>query len=168
LLTAAGYPRGFDAGEFSCDAVYAGVIEGVVNDLGVVGMRAKVQARARAAMQAAQWDKTVKNLTRMGSAAPGNAATRVEVFMYSTGVQSFLKAPEMDQWFEQQARERDRTTREALLHKIQPKVYDEAYVLPIWQLGFRCVTGPRVAVSGLGLIPGHIYAAPYEEVRLKA
>jgi len=25
-----------------------------------------------------------------------------------------------------------------------------------------------VAVSGIGLIPGYIYSAPYEEVRLKA
>jgi hypothetical protein len=25
-----------------------------------------------------------------------------------------------------------------------------------------------VAVSGLGLIPGHIYSAPYEDVQLKA
>jgi peptide/nickel transport system substrate-binding protein len=168
LLTAAGYPRGFNAGEFSCDAVYAGVIEGVVNDLGAVGIRAKVQPRERAAMQAAHREKKVKNLTRMGSGAPGNAATRVEAFMYSSGAQSFLKDPEIDQWFEQQARERDRTTREALLHRIQRKVYDEAYFLPLWQLGFLCVTGPRVAVSGLGLIPGHIYSAPYEEVRLKA
>ncbi len=89
----------------------------------------------------------------MGSGAPGNAATRIEAFMYSKGVQSFLKDPEIDQWFEQQSRERDRTKREALLHKIQQKVYDEAYFMPIWQLGFLCATGPRVAVSGLGLIP---------------
>jgi peptide/nickel transport system substrate-binding protein len=168
LLTAAGYPRGFDAGEYSCDAVYAGVVEGVVNDLAAVGIRAKVQARERAAMQTAQREKRVKNLTRMGSAAPGNAATRVEAFMYSQGAQSFLQDPEIDAWYEQQARERDRTKREALLHKIQQKVYDDAYFLPIWQLGFLCVTGPRVAVSGLGLIPGYIYSAPYEEVQLKA
>jgi peptide/nickel transport system substrate-binding protein len=168
LLTAAGYPRGFDAGEYSCDAVYASVVEGVVNDFAAVGIRAKVQARERAAMQAAHREKTVKNLTRIGSGAPGNAATRVEAFMHSQGIQSFLKDPEIDQWFEQQARERDRTKRQALLHRIQQKVYDEAYFLPIWQLGFLCVTGPRVAVSGLGLIPGHIYSAPYEEVRLKA
>jgi peptide/nickel transport system substrate-binding protein len=168
LLKEAGYPQGFDAGEFSCDAVYAGVIEGVVNDLGAIGIRTKVQPLERAAMQAAQRDKKVKNLTRMGSGAPGNAATRVEAFMYSHGVQSFLKDPEIDQWFEQQSRERDRTKRQVLLHKIQQKVYDEAYFLPIWQLGFLCVTGPRVAVSGLGLIPGHIYSAPYEEVRLKS
>jgi peptide/nickel transport system substrate-binding protein len=168
LLAAAGHPRGFDAGEYSCDAVYAGVIEGVVNDLAAVGIRAKVQRRERAAMQAAQREKKVKNLTRMGSAAPGNAATRVEAFMSSGGVQSFLKDPEIDQWFAQQTRERDRTKREALLHQIQQRVYDEAYFLPIWQLGFLCVTGPRVAVSGLGLIPNYIYSAPYEDVQLKA
>jgi len=168
LLKEAGHPNGFDAGEFSCDAVYAGVIEGVVNDLGAIGIRTKVQPLERAAMQAAQKDKKVKNLTRMGSGAPGNAATRVEAFMYSQGAQSFLKDPDIDQWFEQQSRERDRKKREELLHKIQQKVYDEAYFLPIWQLGFLCATGPRVAVSGLGLIPGHIYSAPYEDVQLKS
>ena len=36
--------------------------------------------------------------------------------------------------------ERDRKKREELLHKIQQKVYDEAYFMPIWQLGFLCVT----------------------------
>jgi peptide/nickel transport system substrate-binding protein len=168
LLAEAGYPQGFNAGEYSCDAVYASMIEGVVNDLRTVGILARVQPRERAAMQAAQREKKVKNLTRMGSGAPGNAATRVESFMYSQGAQSFLKDPEIDQWFEQQSRERDRSKREALLHRIQQKVYDEAYFLSMWQLGFLCVTGPRVAVSGLGLIPGHIYSAPYEDVQLKA
>jgi ABC-type transport system substrate-binding protein len=88
--------------------------------------------------------------------------------MYSKGVQSFLKDADIDQWFEQQARERNRTKREELLHKIQQKVYNEAYFMPIWQLGFLCVTGPRVAVSGLGLIPDYIYSAPYEDVQMKA
>jgi len=168
LLKEAGYPNGFEAGEFSCDAVYTGVIEGVVNDLGAIGIRAKVQPLERAAAQAALREKKVKNLTRVGSGAPGNAATRIEAFMYSKGAQSFLKDPEIDQWFEQQSRERNRKKREELLYKIQQKVYDEAYVMPMWQLGFLCVTGPRVAVSGLGLIPGHIYSAPYEDVRLKS
>jgi peptide/nickel transport system substrate-binding protein len=168
LLAEAGYAKGFDAGDYSCDAVYASVIEAVVNDLGAIGIRAKVQPLERAAIQGAQREKKVKNLTFMGSGAPGNAATRIEAFMSSKGVQSFLKDPDIDQWFEQQSRERTRTTREALLHKIQQKVYDEAYFMPIWQLGFLCVTGPRVAVSGLGLIPDYIYSAPYEDVRLKA
>ena len=77
--------NGFDAGEYSCDAVYAGVVEGFVNDLGAVGIRAKVQPMERAAIQAAQKEKKVKNLTRQGSGAPGNAATRIEAFMLQQG-----------------------------------------------------------------------------------
>ena len=88
--------------------------------------------------------------------------------MLSTGSLSFLKDLEIEQWFAQQAHARHRPTREVLLHKIQQKAYDAAYFLPLWQLAFLCVTGPRVAVSGIGLIPGYIYSAPYEEVRLKA
>jgi peptide/nickel transport system substrate-binding protein len=168
LLTAAGYPQGFEAGTFACDAVYTSQIEGVVNDLGAVGIRAKVQPLERAAMLAAVREKTVKHLVRVGNGAPGNAATRIETSMLSTGTLSFLKDPEIDQWFAQQSRERDRSKRTAFLHKIQQKAYDAAYVLPLWQLAFLCATGPRVAVSGLGLIPGYIYSAPYEEVRLRS
>ncbi len=148
--------------------MYASQIEGVVNDLGAVGIRAKVQPLERAAMLAAVREKTVKHLVRVGNGAPGNAATRIETSLLSTGTLSFLKDPEIDQWFAQQSRERDRSKRAALLHKIQQKAYDAAYVLPLWQLAFLCATGPRVAVSGLGLIPGYIYSAPYEEVRLRS
>ena len=168
LLKEAGYPNGFNAGDYSCDAVYAGVVEAAVNDLAAVGVRAKVRPMERAAVIAAHREKTVKNLTRQGSAAFGNAATRIETLMYSQGAQSFLKDPEIDAWYEQQAKERDRQQREAILHKIQQKVYDEAYFGPFWELGFLCASGPRAAVSGLGLIPLFAYSAPLEEVRLKS
>ena len=88
-----------------------------------------------------------------GSGAPGNAATRLEAFVYSQGAQSWLKDPDMDSGCAA-VRERDRKKREALLHKIQQKLYDEACFIPIWELGFLCASGPRAAVSGLGLIPG--------------
>lgn len=38
---------------------------------------------------------------------------------------------------------------------------------PIWQLGFIHAQGPRVAESGLGLITGWTFSAPYEDVKLK-
>jgi hypothetical protein len=57
--------------------------------------------------------------------------------------------------------------REALLHKIQQKLYDDVRYIPIWELGFLCASGPRAAVSGLGLIPLFAYSGPYEEVQLK-
>src|SRR6266508_464665 len=60
LLKEAGYPNGFDAGECSTENVYAPVVEALVNDLGVVGIRAKVRAIERAAMVAAQGEKRVK------------------------------------------------------------------------------------------------------------
>jgi ABC-type transport system substrate-binding protein len=168
LLKEAGYGSGFDAGEYTCDVVYAGVVEAIVNDFAAVGIRAQVRPMERAAVFAAHRDKKVKNLTRQGSGSSGNAATRIETFMSSQGAQSFLKDPDIDAWYAQQAVERDRQKREALLHKIQQRVYDEALFAPIWELGFLCASGPRVAVSGLGQIAGFAYSAPYDEVRLKA
>lgn len=41
-----------------------------------------------------------------------NVLLRVEAFMYSMGSQSFLQAPALDEWYERQAMERDRTRRE--------------------------------------------------------
>jgi ABC-type transport system substrate-binding protein len=79
-----------------------------------------------------------------------------------------MKDPEIDVWYEQQAVERDRKKREALLHTIQQKLYDEALFAPMWELGFLCASGPRAAVSGLGLIPLFAYSGPYEDVRLKS
>lgn len=167
LLKEAGYANGFDAGDCSTDTPYASLIESVVNDLSIAGIRAKVRAMERAAMQGAQKEKTVKNLTRQGSGAFGNAASRIEAFVHSKGSQSFIKDPEIDAWYEQQANERNPKKREALLHKIQQKIYDEAYVIPVWELGFLSASGPRVAVSGFNLIPTHLYSAPYEDVQLK-
>jgi peptide/nickel transport system substrate-binding protein len=132
-----------------------------------VGIRTKVRPMERAAIQAAQKEKTVKNLTRQGSGAYGNAATRIEGFIYSKGTNSFIQDPEIDAWFVQQGTELDRQKRQALLQKIQQKVYDDARFIPIWELSFLCASGPRVAVSGLGLIPLFAYSGPYEDVQLK-
>lgn len=39
--------------------------------------------------------------------------------------------------------------------------------LRLWELAFMNGHGPRLAESGLGLIPDYVYPAPYEDVRLK-
>jgi peptide/nickel transport system substrate-binding protein len=168
LLKEAGHPNGFDAGECAVDNVYSGVIEAVVNDLTAAGIRLKVRPMERAAHQAALKEKTYRHLAYQGSGAFGNAATRLEAFVYSKGGQAWIKDPGIDAWYEQQAVERDRKKREALLHKIQQKVYDEALFAPMWELGFLCASGPRLAVSGLSLIPLFAYSGPYEDVQLKS
>jgi peptide/nickel transport system substrate-binding protein len=168
LLKEAGYANGFDAGEVSGDSVYAGPMEALVNDLAVIGIRAKVRPVERAAAFAAHREKTFKNLAFQGSGAFGNAASRLEAFAYSKGAQSWIQDPDIDEWYTQQAAERDRQKRQALLHKIQQRLYDEARLIPIWELGFLCASGPRAAVSGLGLIPLFAYSGPYEDVQLKS
>lgn len=168
LLKEAGYANGFDAGEIAGDSVYAGVMEAIANDLTAVGIRTAIRPMERAAAFAAHKEKTYKNLAFQGSGAFGNAATRLEAFVYSKGAQAWIQDAEVDAWYEQQARERDRQKREAMLHQIQQKLYDEARFMPMWELGFLCASGPRAAVSGLGLIPLFAYSGPYEEVRLKS
>jgi peptide/nickel transport system substrate-binding protein len=168
LLNEAGHANGFDAGECGVDSVYSGVVEAAVNDLAAVGIRVKVRPMERAAHQAALKEKTFKYLAFQGSGAFGNAATRLDAFATSKGAQAWIKDPEIDAWYEQQAAERDRKKREALLHKIQQKLYDEALFVPIWELGFLCASGPRAAVSGLSLIPLFAYSGPYEDVQLQS
>jgi peptide/nickel transport system substrate-binding protein len=122
----------------------------------------------RAAHQAGHKERSFKHLAFQGSGAFGNAATRLDAFTTSKGAQSWIKDPEIDAWYAQQITERDRKKREAVLHKIQQKLYDEALVMPIWELGFLCASGPRAAVSGLSLIPLFAYSGPYEDVQLKS
>src|SRR6266542_3742582 len=57
---------------------------------------------------------------------------------------------------------------EAVLHKLQQLVHDKVIYAPIWELAFLNGVGPRVGESGLGLISGHAYSAPYEDVTLKS
>lgn len=161
LLTEAGYPDGFDAGECSGDSVYSGVLDSLVKDLGAIGIRLKVLPLERAAAFAAKY------LAFHGNGAYGNAASRLNAFVYSKGSESWIKETEIDAWYTQQLTERDRQKREVLLHKIQQKLYDEARMIPMWELGFLCASGPRVAISGLSRIPLFAYSGPYEEVQLK-
>ena len=111
---------------------------------------------------------TFKNLAFHGSGAYGNTATRLGTFVYSKGAEAWIKDPEIDAWYEQQAVERDRTKRQDLLYKVQQKIYDEARFMFVWEHGFLCASGPRAAVSGLNLIPLFAYSGPYEDVQLKS
>jgi peptide/nickel transport system substrate-binding protein len=45
--------------------------------------------------------------------------------------------------------------------------FGSSTVAPIVQVGLMSGYGPRVEESGLGLITGYSFAAPYEDVRLK-
>ncbi len=168
LLAEAGHPQGFDAGEFFCDSTYSNLGEAVVNYLKAVGIRAQLRPLERAAFFAQHGDKKLRNIVQASSGAFGSAATRIEGFVAAGGPYAYGSYPDIDGLFQEQATEMDRKKREAYLAKIQQLIYDKAMYAPIWELGFINGAGPRVEESGLGLIAGHAYSAPYEDLRLKA
>ncbi len=167
LLAEAGYPRGFDAGELVTDAVYAGTGEAVVNNLVTVGIRLKLQPLERAGFYKGDQEKAFKHLVRVGSAAAGNAATRIDAFVITGGIRSYGGYPDIDGLFREQAVEVDPRKREALLHKMQQLMHERAMFAPIVEPAFLSGVGPRVEQSLLGAIAGHPYSSPYEDIRLK-
>jgi peptide/nickel transport system substrate-binding protein len=168
LLAEAGYPNGFDAGDYYLDISYANVQEAIANYLQQVGIRTKLVSRERASHWSSYTDKKYKNLAYTASGAFGNAATRLETFVVAGGAYAYGSYPDIDSLFKDQAAELDRKKREALLHKIQQIMHEKVMYIPVWELAFINGQGPRVQESGLGLIPGHAYSAPYEDVKLKA
>src|SRR5262249_21250898 len=121
----------------------------------------------RAAFFKSYAEKKLKNLVQGGSGAFGNAATRLEAFAVSGGLYVYGGYPDIDGLFQEQAANTDRKQREALLQKIQQLLQEKVVFAPIWQLAFLNGVGPRVGESGLGLIAGHAYSAPYEDVTLR-
>jgi len=167
LLTEAGYARGFDAGDLSTDAVYAPTAEAVVNDLRAVGIRAKLRPLERAAFYKADQEKSFKHLVRPGSAAAGNAATRIEAFVVTGGIRAYGGYPDIDGLFREQAVEVDVKKREAMLHRIQQLMHERVMFAPLLEPAFLSGIGPRVDPSTLGLVTGGAFSYPYEEIRLK-
>jgi peptide/nickel transport system substrate-binding protein len=167
LLTEAGYPNGLDAGDYYCDASYANLGEAVVNDLKAVGIRTQLRPMERAAFIANNKDKKLKNIIQTASGAGGNAATRLEAFVAAGGTYTYGSYPDIEGLIQEQAGEMDVKRREATLQRVQQMIHERAMFAPIWELAFLNGTGPRVAESGLTLIPGHPYSAPYEELKLR-
>jgi peptide/nickel transport system substrate-binding protein len=167
LLSEAGYPNGFDAGDYYCDASYANLGEAVVNYLKGAGIRTQLRPLERAAFIAQNRDKKLKNIIQTASGAAGNAATRLDAFVAAGGTFTYGSYPDIEGLVREQAGENDSKRREAIVHRIQQLIHDKAMFAPIWELAFLNGYGPRIAESGLTLIAGHPYSSPYEDVRLK-
>ena len=165
LLAEAGYPKGFDAVEMATDAVYAPEAEAVINGFQAVGIRARLQPMERAGFYKADQEKTFKHLVRVGSAAAGNAATRIEAFVISTGIRAYGGYPDIDSLFRDQATEMDRKRREAMLTKIQQLMHERAMFAPIVEPALLIGVGARLAETPT--LTGHPYLSPYEDLKLK-
>jgi peptide/nickel transport system substrate-binding protein len=103
-----------------------------------------------------------------GSAAFGNAATRLEAFVVKGGAYAYGSYPDIDELFRRQAAELDHQRRQGLLTQMQQLVHERTTYAPIWQLGAMFGVGPRVGESTFGLIAGYPWTSPYEDITLKA
>src|SRR2546426_1008626 len=166
LLAAAGYPNGLDAGDLVPIPPFFTTAESVVNYLNAVGIRVKMRIVERAAFYAAWREKKLRNLFITGVGNSGNAASRVQEIIYSKGSYAYGGYPDIDDLFQQQARERDPRKREALLHKIQQLTIDRVMFAPIMDFRALMGVGPRVAEHTITWIHNSPFPS-YEDVRLK-
>lgn len=85
---------------------------------------------------------------------------------YSKGPSAYGGYPDIDELFLQQARERDRAKREAVLHRIQQLTIDRVMFAPLMDLRGLMGVGPRVAEHTINSIPMYPWPS-YEDIRLK-
>jgi peptide/nickel transport system substrate-binding protein len=169
LMAEAGFANGFDAGLLYCDSSYANMAEIAVNNLGEIGIRAKLEPIERAGFFAGYASKKfTKGIVQGASGAFGNAATRLAAFVVKGGAFAYGSYPEIDQLYPQQADELDHEKRASILAKMQQLVHEKAIYAPIWQLGFLNGVGPRVGESSFDRIPGFAYTAPFEDLTIKS
>lgn len=167
LLAEAGYPNGIDAGDFAAIPGFPTVAQAVVNDLNAVGVRVRLRQMERAAFYADWRTHKLKGLFLTAAGNAGNAASRVEAFIYSKGSFAYGGYPDIDKLFVEQGGERDRKKREALLDRIQQMTIDRAMFAPVYDLRALMGVGPRIAKDTIG----DVYLDPFpewEDVQLKS
>jgi peptide/nickel transport system substrate-binding protein len=167
LLAEAGYPNGFDAGDLTPVPPFTTFAESVGGYLSAVGIRTRVRTMERATFFEAWRAKKLTGIIMGASAGLGNAAARLEAFVISSGTYAYGGHADIDELFRQQAQERDRRKREAMLHQIQRLMYERVMHAPIFEPASLHGVGPRVEEPAVGLNPLLYFAAPYEEMRLK-
>jgi len=167
LLAEAGHPQGFDAGLFHAIPGFPTTAEAIVNDLNAVGIRVRLAPMERAAFYADWKAHKFHGLYMAGAGNAGNAASRVEAFIYSKGGFSSGGYPDIDKLYLEQAGERDAKKREAMLDQIQQLTIDRVMFAPVYDFRALNGVGPRIAKDTIG----DVYLDPfpeYEDVELKA
>ncbi len=168
LLAEAGYPGGFDAGEVSGVMIYGAAIgEPAVNYLSAVGIRVRLRLMERAGYYSEYGEKKLHGVLYTGSAAFGNAATRLDTYIVSGGRYVYGGAPDIDGLFAEQVNETNPRVRQQLLTRIQQMVHERALAIPVMETAFLNGVGARVDNHGLNVIPGFAYSAPYEDLTVR-
>ncbi len=144
LLAEAGYPNGFDAGQFTPNPGFPTVADATMNYLNAAGIRLTMKQMERATFTSDWQMHKLKGLFMAAAGNSGNAASRVEAFIQSKGAYSYGGYPDIDELYLAQAKERDVKKREEMLFKIQQLTIDRAMYAPIMDLRALMGIGPRI------------------------
>ena len=167
LLAEAGYPNGFDGGDFTPNPPYFSMGEAIVTNLSGVGIRTRMRTFERAAFLTSWREKKLHGVLLAAQGAGGNAATRIEGVATKGGLYATGVVPEVEDLFQRQARELDRKKREEMLHQIQRILAERVVFAPIWENAFLNGVGSRVDEAALTLVTAYPYTAPFDDLRLK-
>ena len=168
LLAEAGFRNGFDAGDYYCDSSYANLAEAVINNLQEAGIRVKLRPLERAAFFSRLLREEaeehhpglVRRVRQRGDASGGvrGQGRRLRLWQLSRDRRAVRRAG---------GRARRGQAHRACCTGSSRSCTSAAIYAPIWQLAFINGQGKRVGESALGLIRGHAYSAPYEDVTIK-
>src|SRR5262249_46656429 len=166
LLAEAGYPGGFDAGEFTAIPGFPTVAEAGGNDLNAAGIHLRVRPMEGAGVFPALEKKKLRGLVMTPGGDARKGPRPRDALIQSKGAYAYGGYPDIDNLFEQQARERDPKQREALLHRIQQLTIDRLMYAPVMDLRVLMGIGPRIAKHTIT----DVWMSPfpsYEDIELK-
>src|SRR5262249_51215352 len=104
LLAEAGYPNGIDAGDLVPIPPFFTMVEAVGNFLNALRIRVRTRQMERAPFYTPWRERKLRPLFITGAGNSGNAASRVQEFIFSKGTYAYGGYPDTDDLFEQQAR----------------------------------------------------------------
>src|SRR2546422_3525906 len=167
LLAEAGYPHGFDAGDFYPYPPLFAMGEALSGYLGAVGIRTRIRTMERAAFLTAWREKRLKGVLMGLNGSGGNAANRLEAYGTTAGIFTYGVLPEVEDLFQRQAREIDRAKREALLHQIQRILHERVMHVPVYELSPMAGISPGLEQTRVRLIPGFPAPGPTQNPQLR-
>src|SRR5256712_2446067 len=104
LLAEAGYPNGFDAGDFNPWPPYFAMGEALVTYLQSVGIRTRIKTMERAAFTSAWRERKLKNVIVGISGAGSNASTRLGAYASKGGAYTAGGSPGVEELFQRRLR----------------------------------------------------------------
>ena len=106
LLAEAGFPSGFDAGDFFCDLQVCPWGEAMLTHLKAVGIQLKLRPLERAAYFKGVAEKKYRNVLYHFAGASGNAATWLETYAVPGGTYAYGSYPDIEGLFRERSEER--------------------------------------------------------------